>query len=67
MLVRRLGVSAESVRMGKLFSVVGPIVGLAFVGLAASPRFIEYGWSRATLLALAGGIFTIALAVHIKD
>jgi hypothetical protein len=53
--------------MGKLFSVVGPIVGVAFVGLAASPRFIEYGWSRATLLALAGGIFTIALAVHIRD
>jgi hypothetical protein len=53
--------------MGKFFSVVGPIVGMAFAGLAASPRFIEDGWGRASLLALAGGIFTIALAVHIKD
>ncbi len=53
--------------MGKFFSVVGPIVGVAFVGLAASSRFIEDGWGRATLLALAGGIFTIALAVHLKE
>jgi len=53
--------------MGKFFSVVGPIVGLGFIGLAASPHVIEYGVPRATLLALAGGIFTIALAVYIKD
>jgi hypothetical protein len=53
--------------MGKFFSIVGPIVGLAFVALAASPHVIEYGVGRATLLALAGGIFTIALAVYIRD
>jgi len=53
--------------MGKLFSVVGPIVGLALVGLAASPHMVEQGAGRATLLVLAGGIFTIALAVYIKD
>ena len=53
--------------MSKFFSFVGPIVGLAFVGLAASPHVIEDGVGRATLLALAGGIFTIALAVYIRD
>ena len=53
--------------MGKFFSFVGPIVGLAFVGLATSPHVIEDGVGRATLLALAGGIFTIALAVYIRD
>ena len=34
--------------MGKFFSFVGPIVGLAFVGLAASPHVIEDGLGRAT-------------------
>jgi hypothetical protein len=53
--------------MGKFFSVVGPIVGLAFVGLWASPRLLEYGAGHAISLALAGGIFTIALAVYIRD
>jgi hypothetical protein len=53
--------------MGKFFSIVGPIVGLAFVGVAASPHVIADGVGRATLLALAGGIFTIALAVYIRD
>jgi hypothetical protein len=53
--------------MSKFFSFVGPIVGLAFVGLAAAPHVIEDGVGRATLLALAGGIFTIALAVYIRD
>jgi hypothetical protein len=53
--------------MGKFFSFAGPIVGLAFVGVAASPHVIEDGVGRATLLALAGGIFTIALAVYIRD
>ena len=53
--------------MGKFFSFVGPIVGLAFVGLAASPDVIEDGAGRATLFAPAGGIFTIALAVYIRD
>ncbi len=37
------------------------------VGLAASPHVIEDGVGRATLLTLAGGIFTIALAVYIRD
>ena len=53
--------------MGKFFSIVGPIVGVAFVGVAASPHVIADGAGRATLLALVGGIFTIALAVYIRD
>jgi len=53
--------------MGKFFSVIAPIVGLAFLALAAAPRVIDDGSARATLLALAGGIFTIALAVHIRE
>jgi hypothetical protein len=53
--------------MGKYFSIVGPIVGLAFVGVAASPHVIADGVGHATLSALAGGIFTIALAVYIRD
>ena len=46
--------------MGKFFSIVGPIVGLAFVGLAASPHVIDDGVDRATLLALAGDIHNCA-------
>jgi hypothetical protein len=53
--------------MNKLFSVVAPIVGGALVGLAAAPGVMAHGSGHSTLLVLAGGIFTIALAVYIRD
>ena len=62
-----LRVSSGVISMNKLFSVVAPIVGGALVGLAAAPGVIEHGSGHSTLLVLAGGIFTIALAVYIRD
>jgi hypothetical protein len=53
--------------MGRHFSFIGPMLGLALVGLAVSSRVIEHGPGRATAFLLAGGIFTIALAVYIRD
>jgi hypothetical protein len=53
--------------MGRFFSVIGPIVGLAFVGVAMAPHVVDDSVARLTLLALAGGIFTIALAVRIRE
>jgi hypothetical protein len=42
--------------------------GLATFGvLAAAAQFIEHGPGRATALALAGGLFSIALAVVVRD
>ncbi len=42
--------------------------GLAAFGvLAAAAQFIDHGPSRATALALAGGLFTVALAVVVRD
>ena len=54
--------------MGKFITFLGLILGLALIAIAtASWRFIEDGAGGATGLALAGGIFTIALAASIRD
>jgi hypothetical protein len=54
--------------MGKFIAFLGLILGLALVAIAlASQRFIEDGGGGATALALAGGLFTIALAAAIRD
>jgi hypothetical protein len=53
--------------MGKLFSFVGPALGLSAIGLWSASRVIEQHSGEATALALAGGVFTIALAVYIRD
>ena len=39
----------------------------AFGVLAAAAQFIDHGQGRATALALAGGLFTVALAVVVRD
>lgn len=46
---------------------LGVLAGLALIALAASTRFIDEGAGRATALELAGGVFTIALAVYVRD
>jgi hypothetical protein len=54
--------------MGKFITRLGLILGLALVATAlASSRFIDDGAGGATALALAGGLFTIALAAAIRD
>jgi hypothetical protein len=53
--------------MVKLFSFAGPAFGLAAIGLAVGSRVIDQHSGEATVVALAGGIFTIALAVYIRD
>jgi hypothetical protein len=54
--------------MGKFIAFLGLILGLALAAIAtASWRFIENGAGGATALALAGGIFTIALAASLRD
>ena len=39
----------------------------AFGALTAAAQFLEHGPGRATALALAGGLFTVALAVVVRD
>jgi hypothetical protein len=54
--------------MAKFIAFLGLILGLALVAIAlASRRFIDDGAGGATALALAGGLFTIALAAAIRD
>jgi hypothetical protein len=54
--------------MGKFIASLGLILGLALVAIVlAAWRFIDHGAGGATALALAGGIFTIALAAAIRD
>jgi len=54
--------------MGKFIASLGLILGLALVAIyAASSRFIDNGAGGATALALAGGLFTVALAAYIRD
>jgi hypothetical protein len=54
--------------MAKFIAFLGLILGLALVAIAlASRRFIDDGAGGATALALAGGLFTIALAAVIRD
>jgi hypothetical protein len=39
----------------------------AFGVLAAAAQLLDHGPGRATALALAGGLFTVALAVVVRD
>jgi len=65
---RICGRGGRSRPMGKFITFLGLILGLALIAIAtASWRFIEDGAGGATALALAGGIFTIALAASIRD
>jgi hypothetical protein len=50
----------------KFLSVVGVLAGLLALGLLISPRVID-GGGDAMAFALASGIFTIALAVYIRE
>ena len=54
--------------MGRLRERFWVAAGLAAFGvLAAAAPFIDHGPGRATALALAGGLFTVALAVVVRD
>jgi hypothetical protein len=54
--------------MGRFTRRLRFVAGLAAFGvLAAAAQFLEHGPGRATALALAGGLFTVALAVVIRD
>jgi len=54
--------------MGRLRERLWIAAGLAALGaLAAAPPFLFDGPGRATGLAAAGGLFTVALAVVIRD
>jgi hypothetical protein len=53
--------------MGKVFSLVLPVVGFALIAFATSSRGIDLDLGRKAFLVVAGGIFTIALAVYIRD
>ena len=54
--------------MGRFTGRLRIAAGLAAFGvLAAAAQFIDHGLSHATALALAGGLFTVALAVVVRD
>ncbi len=54
--------------MGRFTGRLRIAAGLAAVGiLAAATPFIDHGPGRATALALAGGLLTVALAVVVRD
>ena len=54
--------------MGRLTKRLCVAAGLATFGvLAASAQFLDHGSGGATALALAGGLFTVALAVVVRD
>jgi hypothetical protein len=54
--------------MGRFTGRLRIAAGLAAFGvLAAAAPFIDHGPGRATGLALAGGLFTVALAVVVRD
>jgi uncharacterized membrane protein len=52
--------------MDRFLSVATPLAVLVTF-VAAAPRVIEEGPGHAIAFALAGGVFTIALAVYIRD
>jgi hypothetical protein len=60
------GVRVECVPLGKLLSFTVAIFVIA-AALAIWPRVIDEGSGHAMTIALAGGIFTIALAVYIRE
>ena len=54
--------------MGKFIAFLGLGFGLALAAIVlAAWRFIDHGAGGATALALAGGLFTVALAAAIRD
>ena len=54
--------------MGRFTRRLRIAAGLAALGvLAAAAQFIEHGPGRATALALAGGLFSVAIAVVVRD
>jgi hypothetical protein len=54
--------------MGRFTKRLRVAAGLAAFGvLAAAAQFLAHGPSGATALALAGGLFTVALAVVVRD
>jgi hypothetical protein len=54
--------------MGRFTKRLRLAAGLAAFGvLAAAAQFLDYGPGRATTLALAGGLFTVALAVVVRE
>ena len=54
--------------MGRFTGRLRIAAGLAAFGvLAAAAQFLDYGPGRATALALAGGLLTVALAVVVRD
>ena len=54
--------------MGRFTGRLRIAAGQAAFGVwAAAAQFIDHGPGRATALALAGGLFTVALAVIVRD
>ena len=54
--------------MGRLTGRVRLAGGLAALGLlAVAAQFIDLGPGRATVLVVAGGLFTVALAVVVRE
>jgi hypothetical protein len=54
--------------MGRFTKRLRVAAGLAAFGvLAAAAQFLDHGPGGATALALAGGLFTVALAVVVRD
>ena len=53
--------------MRKFQTYFGPAMVAIGIGLAAGVHLIEHAVGQATAVALAGGVFTIALAVYIQD
>jgi hypothetical protein len=53
--------------MRKSLLFLGQLAALGLVGLALSTRVITEAPGHATALFLAGGVFTITLAVYIRD
>ena len=54
--------------MGRLRERFWVAAGLAALGvLAAAPQLLFHGPGRATALAMAGGLFTVALAAVVRD
>ena len=54
--------------MGRFTKRLHVAAGLAAFGvLAAAAQFLGHGPGSATALALAGGLFTVALAVVVSD
>ena len=54
--------------MGRFTKRLQLAAGLAAFGvLAAAAQFLDHGPGRVTALALAGGLFTVALAVVVRD